>query len=202
MIDMRAIIADMRAAGKLAPPPTIEYRVSHLPEKLARVPHLAEFIFKRPNVRFQEASGSGEEEEEEEDEDSMEVDEQLPTEPVPETRLEAEVKIEPSQDQSALDDPHNIDDLYGEIAPRFRDLPPPPPRLLYTGRDRRPPQGDDLALIFEKMAKIEERRATSDATPPVRPRKMPAKQLSGRELKKKQRSALNYFFQDSEHKLR
>ena len=115
-------------------------------------------------------------------------------------------RCHPDAEQDAEEDPHNIDDLYGDVAPRYRGKPPkrsksktaplPPPLqetvLLFSERDKRRPRVDDLGLLLDKKLKIEEkRRARGEVT--SRPRKLAAPQmLEGKDLKKRQRAGL-YF---------
>ncbi len=172
----------MRDEGRLAPPPTIEYIFRATDKGKARAP----------------APSSSSSDSELDGVDEMDVDEQSQSEPESAGRSETR----PTTVTPEGEDPHNIDDLYGDVAPRFRSKPapaPPPPvpppaprvpvtRLPYMERDKRPKRDDDIDLIFEKMARIEEQRGEA----PSRPRKSIATHLGGKALRKKQKAALNY----------
>ena len=115
----------------------------------------------------------------------MDVDAEMSApEAVPQSNSEHEPEPPPSPHivPKVEEDPHNIDDLYGEIAPAYRT--PPPPRLLYMDRDNGPPSEDELAHIFEKMARVEEQRNAGAVPSSVRPRKTAARKLYGKELAK------------------
>ena len=123
------------------------------------------------------------------------------------TRREEGEEEEEEEEEEEGEDPHNIDDLYGDIAPRYRSnssrrsksrsktaaAPPPPPptetRLLFAKRDKRPPKADDLGLLLDKKLQIAGAAASARA-----PRKATATQrLGGKALRKKQKAGL-YFF--------
>ncbi|KAI0700030.1 hypothetical protein C8T65DRAFT_289772 [Cerioporus squamosus] len=174
----RVLIAKMREEGRLAPPPTIEYVLRATDKANAPEP-----------VPLSLSSDS-----ELDGVDAMAIDEH--TEPESAAR---------SETQPTEEDPHNIDDLYGDVAPRFRSRPAPPPapappvrersaprvpltRLPYMERDKRPMRDGDIELIFEKMERIEDQRGELSR----RPRKCVATRLAGKALKKKQRTVLNY----------
>ncbi|RPD53492.1 hypothetical protein L227DRAFT_616984 [Lentinus tigrinus ALCF2SS1-6] len=166
----RAHIAKMREQGRLAPPPTIEYK--------------------------QSASG-----------DRSELD---VTAADRQSTLESAALSEAQPPAAILEeDPHNIDDLYGEIAPRFRSAPasaaaspvPAPVRrraaitpLWYLDRDKKPVGDDEMEYICNKLAKIEKQR--DEGKVPRRPRKCVATQLAGKKLRKKQERMVNYHVRD------
>ena len=115
----------------------------------------------------------------------------------------------PSPDHEA--DPHNIDDMYGSVAPRFRSRQPAQAnrrsepaaphetRLLWMVREdgdsseegRKGEEMDELGRILKKKARIQERREGEPR--PLRPRKAPARRLVGRALRKKQAEATNLY---------
>lgn len=186
--DLRDLISNMRANGQLQPPPTVDYVLSR-PQSARKTTIRAPSPPRRdiPEMRSQsrdleeverKLSDSGD--------DRMDVD-SLPPEPVP-------VPIpEP--------DPHNIDDLYGDIAPRFRSARPP------SARPKSVPPTPQNRLLFA----LQKKRVSSDngastaaaqtgdarADVSMKPRKVPARQLKGKALHRKQAAGLVFNVSDS-----
>ncbi|TBU47402.1 hypothetical protein BD309DRAFT_913913 [Dichomitus squalens] len=211
--DIRALISNMRSDGRLAPPPDVQYIHTR-----ARNPDPAFVTFQAgPSLRPSQSRArklayeltinpgleAAEPKLNDPDKREMDVDGRGRSEPEPEPTPLEEFNGEAGQE---LEDPHNIDDLYGDVAPRYRNQPPrrsksktiPPPSppqettLLFSALDKRPSKPDALGLLLDKQLRIEEnRRAKGNAA--SRPRKLVAPQeLKGKALKRKQKTGL-YF---------
>lgn len=97
-------------------------------------------------------------------------------------------------------DPHNIDDLYGDIAPRFRSARPA------TARPKSVPPTPQNRLLFALQKKrVSDNGASTAAAQtgdaradvPMKPRKVPARQLKGKALHRKQAAGLVFNVSDS-----
>ena len=176
----------MRAQGRLAPPPTIEYvNDRRRDDQVVHDGGTSKRVTSRPRKPTPLFMSSDSSEEDADMRDSMDVDAEMSApEAVPQSNSEHEPEppSSPHIVPKVEEDPHNIDDLYGEIAPAYRT--PPPPRLLYMDRDNGPPLEDELAHIFEKMARVAEQRNAGAVPSSVRPRKTAARKLYGKELAK------------------
>ena len=198
--DIRALISTMRSEGRLAPPPEVEYVNTHPRRAVDPLNPKPRRSGARKLAYTPERTRSPEL-----DEVAMDVDRSSGCGSGSDTRREEEEEQE--EEGEGEDDPHNIDDLYGDIAPRYRSkpsrrsksrsktvvAPPPPPpaetRLLFAKRDKRPPKADDLGLLLDKKLQIAGAAASARA-----PRKATATQrLGGKALRKKQKAGL-YFF--------
>ncbi len=213
--DIRALISTMRSDGRLAPPPEVEYihtrpRVAGTSDpnpprsgarKLAYTPNRTPSPELDEVERKLEAFDRGEV--------AMDVDRPSDRDSDSDVGREEEGEDE---------DPHNIDDLYGDIAPRYRSQPsrrsksrsktvpahrprpPPETRLLFAERDKRPPKADDLGLLLDKKLRIEEKQRGGNEAPVRQPRKAAETQrLKGKALKRRQETGL-YFSIHEERK--
>lgn len=186
--DLRDLISNMRASGQLQPPPAVDYILSR-PQSTRKTAIRAPSPPRRdvPEMRSQsrdleeverKLSDSGD--------DHMDVD-SPPPEPVP-------VPIpEP--------DPHNIDDLYGDIAPRFRSarpastrpksVPPTPQNRLLFALQKKRLSGSDASTTTLRTGDTRDEDS-------MRPRKVPARQLKGKALHRKQAAGLVFNVGDSD----
>lgn len=173
--DLRELISSMRAKGQLGPPPVIDYVLSR-PEGSRRTSTRATSAPKRGTTHMRSQSRDLQEVEEKLSnlaDDSMDVD--FPPEPVP--------RRDP--------DSHDIDDLYGEIAPRYRTAQHPPPRA----KSAAPTQGHLLFALQKKRASSRDLPITApsgggEREESTRSRKAPARQLKGKTLRQKQVAGL------------
>ena len=207
---LRRQVAQMREGGRGALPPTIEYDYissSPAPDKgkgKGKGKEMARATTRVLSSSDTEPCGDrgGDEDE------PMAIDGQSDQE-VPARSTTQSVAV--TDYEGAEDDPHSIDDLYGEVAPRFRDKPTPPvtaaasasvpvhdkarprapavARLPMKERSETAVRDDDIGHIYEKIERIEE---VQWGDPSRRPRKGAATKLVGRKLRKKQEKMLNY----------
>ncbi|PIL22869.1 transcription factor [Ganoderma sinense ZZ0214-1] len=190
--DIRALISTMRSEGRLAPPPEVEY--VHTRPRDGPGP-LSNPRPRRSGARKLAYTHAPELDDDTDDDAAMEVDRSSippPHDSDPDTRRGDEEE-----------DPHNIDDLYGDIAPRYRrsktaaPRPPPSPPPMVTRRlrvesDKRPLKEDDLGLLVDKKLRLEA------APGPVRaPMKASAThRLRGKALQEKQETGLYFSFHE------
>ncbi|KAL7280179.1 hypothetical protein ACG7TL_006598 [Trametes sanguinea] len=181
--DLRELISDLRAKGKLAPPPTIDY-VLERPSSSMHLSVRAANLGRNPVAMRSETRDLEEVERklEDDDEDGMDVDR---SEPLPQPQDERE--------PSNLD-PHNIDDLYGDIAPPYRDQPPPapPPRV-----QRAPATYNHLLFAIQARRYAEDDTPTGATGPEGgtesrRSRKRLAQELQGSALRDKQAAGVQF----------
>ncbi|KAM5538667.1 hypothetical protein V8D89_007696 [Ganoderma adspersum] len=200
--DIRALISTMRSDGRLAPPPEVEYVHTHPRRAVDASNSKPRRSGARKLAYTPERTRSPEL-----DEVAMDVDRPSSRGSNSDTRREEE--------EEEGEDPHNIDDLYGDIAPRYRSNPsrrsksrsktaaappssPPPPaemRLLRAeGDKRRPPKADDLGLLLDKKLRIE---GVAVAGRVRAPRKAAATQrLMGKVLKRKHETGFCFFIHE------
>ncbi|OJT12782.1 hypothetical protein TRAPUB_10617 [Trametes pubescens] len=186
--DLRDLISNMRASGQLQPPPTVDYVLSR-PQSARKTTVRASSPPRRDLSEMRSQSRDLEEVEwklGDSGDDRMDVD-SPPPEPMPDSIPEP--------------DPHNIDDLYGDIAPRFRSARPAsarPKSVAPTPQNR---------LLFALQKKRVSGNGASAATAgtgdtraedSVRPRKVPARQLKGKALHRRQASGLVFTVDDSD----
>ncbi|KAI0366605.1 hypothetical protein BV20DRAFT_1055451 [Pilatotrama ljubarskyi] len=183
--DIRTLISNMRAGGQLKPPPSVDY-VLRRPSTSQKCP-TPQAQLKAP-VERRSQTRDLEEVERKLDDFSMDVD--LP-EPVLPRDPEPNLELEP------VPDPHNIDDLYGDVAPQYRNEPAPPrakstapaqERLLFTLQKKRISEKDHSPL-GAAIPGLQSDRAR-------KPRKGPARQLKGKALQKRQADGLFFHVEE------
>ncbi|KAI0357390.1 hypothetical protein OH77DRAFT_1588304 [Trametes cingulata] len=174
--DIRALISDMRAAGQLKPPPTVDYVLHQPTTAQKRATRQDPSASAKAALDLRSQTRDLEDVERKLEDFSMDID-PLPPEPEPDP------------------DPHNIDDLYGDVAPQFRvERPPSAPRAKSAA-----PAQNRLLFVLQKKRHPEQNDSSADAKPRTqssegarKPRKAPAHRLKGKALQKKQAAGL-YF---------
>ncbi|EIW59048.1 uncharacterized protein TRAVEDRAFT_46362 [Trametes versicolor FP-101664 SS1] len=182
--DLRDLISNMRASGQLQPPPTVDYILSR--PQSARKTAARTFSPRHDLPEMRSQSKDLEEVEWKLGDDHMDVD-SPPPEPVPVASPEP--------------DPHNIDDLYGDIAPRFRSarptsarpksVPPTPQNRLLFALQKKRLSGNDASTTTLRTGDTKDEDS-------MRPRKVPARQLKGKALRRKQAAGLIFNVGDSD----
>ncbi|KAI0826730.1 hypothetical protein BC628DRAFT_1418816 [Trametes gibbosa] len=174
--DIRALISTMRANGQLAPPPVIDYVLQReIKDSRKGSPSVSSsgprgHTAPRSNTRALE-----------EDQVERSLDDFVGD----------SMDVDPPEPEPGLD-PHNIDDLYGDIAPRYLGEPPNAPLQQSAGRP-----WDELRVLLQRQrAKDEARTSAAHSRDKFydsrRPRKGHARQLRGKVLRKKQTDGLTY----------
>lgn len=167
------LISTMRATGQLEPPPTVDYHFSR--DKASR-----KSSSRRPAL------------------EEGHLDSRSRTRDIE----DVERKLDDSEDNNAMDDdhpeqqpdadPHNIDDLYGDVAPRYMNE-------RQSARPPRQPAAPDAHLLTSvqsrRLAQLEERDGRQESEPhgqddARRPRKCLAQRLKGKALRRKQAAGI------------
>ncbi|KAI0324903.1 hypothetical protein GY45DRAFT_1438773 [Cubamyces sp. BRFM 1775] len=179
--DVRELISTMRAKGQLDPPPAIDY------------------VFSRDRVSRKTSSGrsaleGGDFGSRSRTRDLVEVERKL--DDFEDDAMDVDHSgQEPDAYPDPDADPHNIDDLYGDVARRYlneRQSAHPPRRpvapdahLLFSGQNRR------LAEQQER-AEPQELEPSSEQEAARKPRKSQAQRLQGKALRRKQAAGITF----------
>ncbi|KAI0647732.1 hypothetical protein C8Q79DRAFT_526858 [Trametes meyenii] len=179
--DVREPVSTARAQAQLEPPPVVDY-VLHRPRNPPQPPDRA------PSATDERAHTDTRSRTRDLIDVEMKLDDFAMQDDSPGPESEPESRpLEPSPD------PHNIDDLYGDVAPAYRGGPPPALRarsiaptrshLLFDVQKRR------MEAQQAPMAAV---RHNCDADDARKPRKGIPRLLKGRALAKKQAAGLNF----------